>query len=104
MMCTPFQVGYFIDFHPLLGPAALTIGMNFLLLWFVEEHLLSIYFEENHSSPTHRLFISVLFTSGLFLTTAAYLVQMKSVWTLAFILLLCGKIIECAILIITIDK
>lgn len=99
MVIAPFQVGYFIDFHPLLGPAALTIGVNFLLLWFVEKHLIAKYFLRNNIPPGQHMVISIPLILGLFLTTTAYTIKVEAVWTVAFILLLCGKVMEGAIFI-----
>lgn len=98
----PLQIGLLLNFPPLLGVVAISLGLVVLLLWYIDTRLLPRVLD---GEPGHRRILVVFpLTLGLFVTAFGVAEVGGVLWGLVLVLFVVGRAIQGAVLLRTVRR
>lgn len=99
----PFQLGFFISFHPIVAPTLIGLGIFGLLYWFISDNLLPILFD---GSLTFRSEVIIATPLGLGTVVLLFSVAAEAniFWIIVLVITVLGRIVEAGITIYGLRK
>jgi hypothetical protein len=93
------QIGIFVDFPPVLGPALVILGLLSILAWDYREHYLTSLPFSVGAHPLARNITILPLSAGVVLSAVAILLLADAFWVYVATLFLTGRMIEGAVMV-----